>query len=175
MAGALMEENGMTKVYVSAVIDAPVEKVWAKVRDFNGLPDWHPRFSRSHIEDGLPSDKIGCVRNFDIAGGGGTIRERLLTLSDLDYTFTYCILTSPLPVEGYVATLKLHPITVGNKNARRVDRRVPGHQRQGSRRGGGGRQRHLRQGLRGAEPALRRCAGVIGRPAPPGPEHEHAS
>jgi hypothetical protein len=105
----------MTQVHVSAVIDAPIEKVWAKVRDFNGLPNWHPRFSRSHIEDGHAADRIGCVRNFDIAGDGGTIRERLLTLSDLEHTFTYCILTSPLPVEGYVATLKLHPITVGNK------------------------------------------------------------
>ena len=105
----------MTKVFVSAVVNAPIEQVWGKVRDFNGLPQWHPRFSRSHIEDGLPSDRIGCVRNFDIAGGGGTIRERLLTLSDLDHTFTYCILTSPLPVEGYVATLKLFPVTVGNK------------------------------------------------------------
>ena len=105
----------MTQVFVSAVVNAPIEQVWGKVRDFNGLPQWHPRFSRSHIEDGLPSDRIGCIRNFDIAGGGGTIRERLLTLSDLDHTFTYCILTSPLPVEGYVATLKLFPVTVGNK------------------------------------------------------------
>jgi hypothetical protein len=105
----------MAKVYVSAIINAPIEKVWAKVRDFNNLPEWHPKFSRSHIEEGLPSDQIGCVRNFDITGGGGTIREKLLTLSDLDHTLTYCILTSPLPVENYVATLKLLPVTVGNK------------------------------------------------------------
>jgi len=105
----------MTKVFVSAVVDAPIEQVWGKVRDFNGLPQWHPRFSRSHIEDGLSSDTVGCIRNFDIAGGGGTIRERLLTLSDVDYTMTYCILDAPLPVENYVATLKLYPITVGNK------------------------------------------------------------
>jgi len=105
----------MTKVFVSAVIDAPIERVWAQVRDFNNLPQWHPKFSRSHIEEGLPSDRIGCIRNFDIAGGGGTIRERLLTLSDSDHTFTYCILTSPLPVESYVATLKLYPVTVGNQ------------------------------------------------------------
>jgi hypothetical protein len=105
----------MTKVFVSAVIDAPVEKVWSKMRDFNGLPDWHPRFSRSHIEGGLRSDTIGCVRNFDITGGAGTIRERLLELSDRDYAMTYCILEAPLPVEDYVATLKLYPITVGNQ------------------------------------------------------------
>jgi hypothetical protein len=105
----------MTKIFVSAVIDAPIERVWAKVRDFNNLPEWHPKFSRSHIEDGLPSDRVGCIRNFDIAGGGGTIRERLLTLSDIDHSFTYCILTSPLPVTGYVASLKLHRVTVGDR------------------------------------------------------------
>ena len=68
----------MTKIFVSAIIDAPIEKVWTQVRDFNNLPEWHPKFSRSHIEGSLASDRIGCVRNFDIARGGGTIRERLL-------------------------------------------------------------------------------------------------
>jgi uncharacterized protein YndB with AHSA1/START domain len=105
----------MTKIFVSAVIDAPVEKVWARVRDFNNLPQWHPKFSRSHIEEGLPSDRIGCIRNFDIAGGGGTIRERLLELSDVEYSFRYRILTSPMPVENYVAQLTLYPVTVSNK------------------------------------------------------------
>jgi hypothetical protein len=105
----------MTEVCVSAVIDAPIEQVWARVRDFNGLPQWHPRFSRSHIEDQQPSDRVGCVRNFDIAGGGGTIRERLLSLSDVDHSFSYCILTSPLPVGDYRAALKLHRISVGER------------------------------------------------------------
>ena len=54
------------------------------------------------------------MRNFDIVDDGGTIRERLLMLSDKD-SFEYCILDSPLPVEGYVAKLTLTPITVGNK------------------------------------------------------------
>lgn len=105
----------MTKIFVSAVIDAPIEKVWAQVRDFNNMPEWHPKFSRSHIEGGLSSDQVGCVRNFDIAGGGGTIRERLLELNDLEHSFRYCILTSPLAVEGYVAQLTLYPVTVGDK------------------------------------------------------------
>ncbi len=105
----------MTKIFVSAVIDAPVDKVWAQVRDFNNLPQWHPKFSRSHIEDGLPSDRVGCVRNFDIAGGGGTIRERLLELSDVDYSFRYCILDAPLAVRNYIAQLTLYPVTVGNQ------------------------------------------------------------
>jgi hypothetical protein len=101
----------MAKVFISAVINAPVEKVWTTVRDFNGMPNWHPRFSRSHIEDGLSSDQIGCIRNFDIADGGGTIREQLLELSDIGYSFRYCILDSPLPVGDYEAQLILYPVT----------------------------------------------------------------
>ena len=119
----------MTKIFVSAVIDAPVEKVWAQVRDFNNLPEWHPKFSRSHIEDGLPSDRVGCVRNFDIAGGGGTIRERLLELSDVEYSFRYCILTSPLPVEGYVAAAHALPGHSRRQDRRNLDRGIQGHQR----------------------------------------------
>ena len=105
----------MNRILVSAVIKAPIESVWAVVRDFNAMPDWHPRFSRSHIEDDRPSDAIGCIRNFDIVDDGGTIREKLLMLSDKEHSFEYCILDSPLPVEGYVAKLTLTPVTVGNQ------------------------------------------------------------
>ena len=66
----------MATVTVSSVIDAPVEKVWARIRDFNGLPGWHPRMTESRIEDGKPATEIGCVRNFKVTSGA-TIRERL--------------------------------------------------------------------------------------------------
>ena len=32
----------MIKVYRSAIISASADKVWTLVRDFNGLPKWHP-------------------------------------------------------------------------------------------------------------------------------------
>ena len=62
----------------------------------------------------MPPDKIGCVRNFRLRDGG-VIREQLLTLSDYDYQCSYSILESPMGVENYVATLKLTPVTDGNK------------------------------------------------------------
>lgn len=43
------------------------------------------------------------------------IRERLLALSDYDFSCTYEILESPMGVSNYVATLKLTPITDGNR------------------------------------------------------------
>ena len=104
----------MIRVYTSSVIDAPADRVWEVVRDFNGLPDWHPLIADSRIEGGLAADRVGCIRNFRTRDGG-LIREQLLTLSDYDYECTYAILESPMGVDNYVATLKLTPITDGNR------------------------------------------------------------
>jgi hypothetical protein len=104
----------MIRVYSSSVIDAPADRVWEVVRDFNGLPDWHPLIADSRIEGGLAADRVGCIRNFRTRDGG-LIREQLLTLSDYDYECTYAILESPMGVANYVATLKLTPITDGNR------------------------------------------------------------
>lgn len=104
----------MARTYRSAVIHAPTEQVWATIRDFNGLPSWHPAIATSTIEAGRSFDSIGCVRNFTLIDGGH-LREQLLALSDVDRTFTYSILVSPMPVKDYVATFRLTPITVGNQ------------------------------------------------------------
>ncbi|KIT16230.1 SRPBCC family protein [Jannaschia aquimarina] len=104
----------MPRVYVSAVIDAPATRVWERVRDFDGLPRWHPAIRDSRIENAEPSDKIGCVRDFHLQNGD-RIRERLLGLSDYDYFCTYAILESPMPLTDYVATLRLTPVTDGDR------------------------------------------------------------
>jgi hypothetical protein len=104
----------MARVYVSSVLDAPVAKVWERVRDFNALPRWHPAIRDSRIENGEPSDRVGCVRDFHLQNGD-RIREKLLGLSDYDYFCTYSILESPMPLTGYLATLRLTPITDGDR------------------------------------------------------------
>jgi hypothetical protein len=104
----------MPRVYVSSVIDASADRVWSIVRDFNGLPRWMPVVADSRIEGGQPSDKVGCIRNFNMRNGGN-IREQLLSLSDYEYTCSYSILESPMGVENTTATLKLMPITDGDR------------------------------------------------------------
>ena len=79
----------MIRVRRSAVIDAPIER-------------------------GEAPDQVGCVREFTLKDGNH-IREQLLTLSDYDYQCSYSILESPMGVENYVATLKLTPVTEGNR------------------------------------------------------------
>jgi hypothetical protein len=100
----------MARVYTSSVINASATRVWARVRDFNGLSNWHPAIAESRIENGEPADKVGCIRNFSLRNGD-RLREQLLGLSDFDMFCTYSILDSPMPLTNYVATLRLTPIT----------------------------------------------------------------
>ena len=129
-------------VFVSSVLDASIDDVWAKIRDFNALPAWHPAVANSHIEGDQPSDKVGCIRNFNLKDGGN-IREQLLTLSDATFTCTYSILESPMAVENYVATLRLTPVTDGNRTYNPMDRGIC----LSTRRGRGTRRFHRQWGL----------------------------
>lgn len=104
----------MARIYVSSVIEAPAARVWERVRDFNGLPRWHPRIADSHIENAEPADRVGCIRNFRLQNGD-QIREQLLALSDYDLVCTYSILESPMPLSDYVATLRLNPVSDGDR------------------------------------------------------------
>jgi uncharacterized protein YndB with AHSA1/START domain len=99
---------------VSSVIDAPIEKVWARIRDFNGLPSWHPRMVESEIEGGLKATDIGAVRKFKVASGA-TIREKLIAFSDADHLTTYSIIEHPAPITNHTATLKLERVTDGDR------------------------------------------------------------
>ena len=100
----------MPRVKRSTVIDEPIEVVWEAIRDFNGHDRWHPAVASSQIERGRPSDMVGCVRSFRLEDGSA-LREQLLALSDLETTFTYCLLETPIPLFNYVAHVRLFPVT----------------------------------------------------------------
>ncbi len=104
----------MARAHASSVINAPIEQVWARIRDFNGMPKWHPGIAKSEIVGSQPSDQVGCVRVLTL-GNGAVVRERLLELSDMGHHYSYTILDSPLPVANYRATLRLRRISDGNR------------------------------------------------------------
>ncbi|MGH6945680.1 MAG: SRPBCC family protein [Geminicoccaceae bacterium] len=104
----------MARGHASSVINAPIEKVWARIRDFDGLPQWHPGIAKSEIEGRKPSDQVGCVRVLTLQDGG-VVREQLLEMSDLGHHYSYAILDSPLPVANYRATLRLRRISDGER------------------------------------------------------------
>jgi Polyketide cyclase / dehydrase and lipid transport len=104
----------MARAHASSVINAPIEKVWERVRDFNGLVTWHPGIAKSEVEGGRPSDQVGCIRVLTLKDGG-VVRERLLEMSDLGHHYSYAILESPLPVANYRATLRLRRVSDGDR------------------------------------------------------------
>ncbi len=105
----------MPRVVRSTIINAPVDALWAVLRDFNGHDQYHPIVATSAIERGHPSDRIGCVRRFTLEDGS-ELREQLLSLSDLEMTYSYCLLDTPIPLFNYVAHIRLLPVTDGNRS-----------------------------------------------------------
>jgi hypothetical protein len=104
----------MPRIVKSTIINASTDRVWNVLRDFNGHDRWHPAVATSAIERSQPSDKIGCVRRFKLADGG-ELREQLLALSDLEQSFSYCLLDTPIPLFNYVAHVRLLPVTDGDR------------------------------------------------------------
>ena len=101
------------KVKRSVIINAPVQDVWAAVRNFDGVAAWNPGVSAAKMESGR-STEVGSVRKLDIEDGS-VFRETLLEHSDLEYFYTYDIIESPLPCTDYVSCHRFIEITDGNK------------------------------------------------------------
>jgi hypothetical protein len=106
----------MAKAYYSTIIDAPVDRVWAVARDFNGLATWGGEMvPSSEIEDGKSGDQVGGVRNFTLANGAN-LREQLLSHSDVDRSYSYDFQKHPFEgVENYHSTIHFLPVTETNK------------------------------------------------------------
>ncbi len=104
----------LQRVVRSTIIDAPIARVWAVLRDFNSHDQWHDVVESSRIEGGERGDQVGCVRSFTLKDGN-RIREQLLTLSDTDHKSTYCIVEATVPLQRYVATVTLKPVTDGDR------------------------------------------------------------
>ncbi len=84
----------MARAMRSAVIAAPIEEVWERIRPFDGLPAWHPLCPDTEIEGGGSPVAVGAARRIEQTDGN-EFRERLLDLSDRDHSQTYAMLEPP--------------------------------------------------------------------------------
>ena len=88
-------------------IKAPVDKVWAAVRDFDSLNKWHPGFASDELVSGS-NNTVGAVRKLTIKDGP-SFTERLLAFDAAHHSYRYQIVESPLPVSDYVSTITVRP------------------------------------------------------------------
>jgi len=73
---------------------------WLKVGDFCGIGGWHPAVAKCVLSYG------NKIRTLSLKGGG-TIVERLLKWDDRDRSYSYTIVSGPLPVSRYFSTIKV--------------------------------------------------------------------
>ena len=105
----------MPRVFVSSVVDAPAEQVWATIRGFDAVADWLPFVKSSPIEDGGDPTRVECVRVLTQTDGE-VFREVLVALSDAERFYSYTFVSSPVPVRNHRTTLRVLPITDGNRS-----------------------------------------------------------
>ena len=93
----------MASTSVSRTVPASPETVWRLVGGFDSLPDWLP-----YIRESTPLEG-GRVRRLANAEGE-IIVERLVHFDEAARQYSYEILQAPFPVDGYVSTLRVHPV-----------------------------------------------------------------
>lgn len=92
------------KVIETITINAPAASVWARIKDFSALKDWHPAVESS---DATQGNTVGSQRTVKIKGGGEII-EMLEGWDDAAMKYNYRAKDhGALPVSNYTSTLKV--------------------------------------------------------------------
>ena len=75
-------------------------QAWAAVGDFCGIASWHPAVEKCEL--GTKDGKT--IRTLSLKGGGTLVEEET---GHGESSYSYAILSGPLPVEKYRSTLKV--------------------------------------------------------------------
>jgi hypothetical protein len=96
-------------------VDASAERVWTTIRRFDAVAAWLPFVKSSPIEDGGDPTRVGCVRVLTQTDGE-VFREVLVALSDAERFYSYTFASSPVPVREHRTTIRVRPITEGDRS-----------------------------------------------------------
>jgi mxaD protein len=99
------------KVIKSVNINAPVDKVWDAIKDFDSLPKWHPGFAADKLTKG-DNNKPGAVRKLTVKDGP-SFSEELLAFDEATHSYRYRIIESPLPLRDYYSRISVKPNAKG--------------------------------------------------------------
>ncbi len=92
-------------VLKSTVINHSAEKVWALIGEYGHLNNWHPAVVKLELSgDG----GNGLYRSLTLPDGA-ILKEKLLSYSLEDMSYSYSIVEGPLPVQNYVSRITVRP------------------------------------------------------------------
>lgn len=86
------------------VFNLPVDELWALIGDFGDTGKWSGRPGSACVQDG---EGIGALRTLTLEDGRQIV-DRLEAQGP--YFYSYSIVSSPLPVSAYKATMAATPI-----------------------------------------------------------------
>lgn len=93
-------------VYQTVDVAADAGAAWDAVKDYDGLPSWHPAFESAVITSGQ-NNTPGAMRRLTLKGGG-SFDEELLAFDDGARKLRYRIVgDSPLPIDNYDSTIEV--------------------------------------------------------------------
>ena len=92
---------------VSMTSSKTPDALWSKVGGFCAIGDWHPAIEKCV----LSAD--GKERTLSLKGGG-TLVERLVSMDAAKRSYTYAIVSGPLPVTNYQSTISVGPDAKGS-------------------------------------------------------------
>jgi hypothetical protein len=105
VAGALLLAGTMgasaASVQKSIDVKASPDKVWAMIGPFCSIKDWHPAIGQC--------TESGGVRTLTTKDGKAQFVEKQTASDEKGMTYSYAIEKSPLPLTGYVSTIKVVP------------------------------------------------------------------
>jgi hypothetical protein len=101
----------MGKTYQTAVINAPADQVWSKIKNFHDFSWASGVVEKCEAVGDKPGDQIGARRILNDA-----FHETLVEFSELNKSFKYSIDDGPAPVskndvKDYIGAVRLIPIT----------------------------------------------------------------
>lgn len=94
----------MPIVTTEHVFDLPVDELWALIGDFGDTGKWSGRPPEGCVQEG---EGIGALRTLTLADGRKIV-DRLEAQTANSYS--YSIVTAPLPYKSYRATMAVAPI-----------------------------------------------------------------
>src|ERR1700676_2281807 len=90
----------MASVDMAITLNASAQRVWDLIGGFDALPRWLPPVATSEER----KDGSATLRHLSLQGGGLVV-ERLERHDDHGRTYSYTIVSAPLPIAGYRAEL----------------------------------------------------------------------
>jgi hypothetical protein len=94
----------MATARVNDELDASIDEVWERVKDFGDLSAWAPDAKVLDVQ----GEGVGAIRRVQAGDGSGAIfKERCEAVDPETHSFSYAVLESPIPMRDYVAVVRL--------------------------------------------------------------------